>query len=154
MPKFRFLVGFRPLYLGNIEKSKSFGICSVFSFKNRDFWGDLPPEFWTGGGGHVPAIPPPPVATPMLHTYQRRRQGFSWGRIIGRRVVGVMTSKETYLPPNLYFSYVFVHLNLQRHGLHIFDKFSRTKRNFFAGLEKWLQRWGDQVSGGPKGEPL
>ena len=27
-------------------------------FKNHDFWGVHPLEFQTGGGGHVPNIPP------------------------------------------------------------------------------------------------
>ena len=32
--------------------------------KNRDFWGDIPPEFRTGGDTSPPS---PPVATPIMH---------------------------------------------------------------------------------------
>ena len=60
-PKFRFLLGFRPLYFGNIGKSKKNGvnIQELFS-KNRDFWGDIPRNFEPGEASPIPL-----VATPM-----------------------------------------------------------------------------------------
>ena len=60
-PKFRFLLGFRPLYFGNLRKSKNFGKNSEnFPYKPR-FVGTSLPEFRTGETR--PRIPP--VAPPM-----------------------------------------------------------------------------------------
>ena len=44
-PKFRFLLGFRPLYFGNIGKSKKMINVENFFFKIHDFWGNVPLEF-------------------------------------------------------------------------------------------------------------
>ena len=53
IPRFRFLLGFCPLYLGNIKNFKILTNIQNIFFKNRDFWGTSPPEFH------------PPVATSM-----------------------------------------------------------------------------------------
>ena len=55
-PKFRFILGFCPLYFVNIGKSKSFSKYSKIFFKNCHFWGTSP-EFWNGGGNMFPASP-------------------------------------------------------------------------------------------------
>ena len=57
--KFRFLLGFRPLYLGNIEKFKSYKKYSENFFKSRDFWGTSPGI--SNRGDTFPASPPPPL---------------------------------------------------------------------------------------------
>ena len=49
-PKFWFLLGFRPLYFENLEKSKNFGkLFKQISVKIAISGGTSPSEFWTGG---------------------------------------------------------------------------------------------------------
>ena len=56
-PKFLFLLGFCPLYFGNIGKYKSFSKYYKIFFKNHNFWGTFPRILNWGGGGHIPRIP-------------------------------------------------------------------------------------------------
>ena len=64
IPKFRFHLGFRPLYFGNIRKCKSFSKYSENLLNKQRFLLGIPPEFRTGGRTRPPH--PPSVATPML----------------------------------------------------------------------------------------
>ena len=50
-PKFRFLVGFRSLHFGNIEKSKDSKHSEKKYLEICDFWGTSPKKFEPGGGG-------------------------------------------------------------------------------------------------------
>ena len=51
-------------FISEIPENPNFSVnIQKIFLKNRDFWGDIPPEFWTGG-----TCPPiPPVATPMMN---------------------------------------------------------------------------------------
>ena len=63
-PKFRFLLGFRPLYFGNIENSKSFSNYSEnFLKKKTGFLGGGIPRISNRGATSSAS---PPVATPMV----------------------------------------------------------------------------------------
>ena len=64
-PKFRFLLGFRTLYLGNVENLKILASIQKFSLKYCDFWGFVSQNFEPGG--RVP--PSPPVAKLMRVTH-------------------------------------------------------------------------------------
>ena len=63
-PRFRFLLGFRPLYYGTIEMSKSFRKNTPKVFIKTVISGGYPPGI-SNRGDTFPASPPHPVATPM-----------------------------------------------------------------------------------------
>ena len=61
-PKFRFLLGFRPLYFENIGKSENFEKHAQFFLQKLRILGGHPPRLSNRGDTSPPS---PPVATPM-----------------------------------------------------------------------------------------
>ena len=77
-PQSRILLGFRPLYFGNKEKSRNFGIYSEFFLTKSRFLGGASPGVLNRGD----TPPHPPVAMPMRETYRYcRPQASSYRKV-------------------------------------------------------------------------
>ena len=84
--------------------------------------------------------------------------GSSWSVLGGGQLVW---PQKPNLPPKLCFSSDFGHFIGKIHNKKIEDFFKKifwplhsNSMDTTAELEKWLHRWGDQISGGPRWPPL